>query len=581
MKTLLFISLCGLLWYGESYAQDEDQNHVISYRPRQIFTDASQIHRFTAPKEVQKTITYTDGTGRTTKSISMKGSPNQNDIVQRYEYDKLGRTTKMYLPYEERGNGIAGYYQDSKPYTVTEYEPSPLGRKVSEIGPGQAWHDNNKRRYYTYRTNNSSDAVKKLSISASPSLSPVPTLNGTYADGQLSVVETVDEDGIRTVTYTNKSGQSVMKKVQTEERWLYTYHAYDVLGNLRFTLPPKAMEQIGNTFLGSTYLTTLAELAFQYVYDDQQRLIYEKAPGVAPVQMIYDRLDRLVLSQNGEQARQNQWSFIKYDRFSRPIMTGSYTSALSRSALINEIDKLGFYEERTESAIGYTFNQSYPAVLEEGLRTITYYDDYDFINYNGWDQEAHAYDYNGTDKLTRPVGQVTGAKTKVIGTDQWLNSVSYYNDRYEVVYSVSENHQGGVDKISNRYDFSGNLMSSHHTHNDDLTIVEGYTYDHANRLFGIGHLVNNEGAVKLVLYSYSGLGEMLGKNLYSTSVYKDDYLQYVDYKYNIRGWLESINSSTLDNPDQEFNGDLFGMELLYHQNQWNLPEPSISAPIQP
>ncbi len=55
--------------------------------------------------------------------------------------------------------------------------------------------------------------------------------------------------------------------------------------------------------------------------------------------------------------------------------------------------------------------------------------------------------------------------------------------------------------------------------------------------------------------SYNELGELIQKNLHGG-------VQSLDYSYNIRGWLTSINESDLST---SLDGDLFGMELLYNQ----------------
>ena len=57
---------------------------------------------------------------------------------------------------------------------------------------------------------------------------------------------------------------------------------------------------------------------------------------------------------------------------------------------------------------------------------------------------------------------------------------------------------------------------------------------------------------------YNELGELVDKKLHNADG-GTSYLQTVDYRYNIRGWLTSINNSQLE------GDDLFGMELLYDQ----------------
>lgn len=50
-------------------------------------------------------------------------------------------------------------------------------------------------------------------------------------------------------------------------------------------------------------------------------------PGTDPVYMIYDNNDRLVMSQNGNMRKQNQWVYTEYDRLDRPTRQSILASA--------------------------------------------------------------------------------------------------------------------------------------------------------------------------------------------------------------------------------------------------------------
>src|SRR5690606_23560750 len=57
----------------------------------------------------------------------------------------------------------------------------------------------------------------------------------------------------------------------------------------------------------------------------------------------------------------------------------------------------------------------------------------------------------------------------------------------------------------------------------------------------------------------------------------DTYVQSIDYRYNIRGWLTSINNAELTNTPltNDDTDDLFGMELLY-----NNEDPALGNSVQ-
>ncbi len=521
--------------------------------------------------------TYLDGQARTTQEVQWRSSPNQSSLRQSVEYDELSRVDRQYLPYVAGGsgdyqdNGTLGFYSnppagvagDSKPYALTDYEASPLSRPRNTTGPGNAWHQANKKATYKYQVT-TGGSVYKLSIGRGRT--DLPVSNGTYGAGELALNEASDEDGRTSRSYTNKSGETVLREVQDDSGWLATYYVYDDYGNLRYVLPPRAVQQIGSTFSGTAYQNVLQQLAFRYVFNERQRMIFRRTPGTdAGTEMVYDERDRLVLSQNARQAELNQWSFVKYDALNRPVMTGVYSDSRSRSDLETAIATKGFAESRTGGTVGYSLTNSFPSVSEADVRTVTYYDDYGFTDYS----------YNG-DKIAQPIGQTTGSRTRVLGGNTWLTTVVWYDYRHRVVHTVSENHKGGTDEVTHTYDFVGNLLTRTHQHsNISLTLRETYRYDHADRLLEVTHQTDSESAVTVAEYKYNELGEVIEKNLHRRG--SDSFAQSVDYRYNIRGWLQHINGSALQpdatvNPDTGQAADLFGLDLLYHSNPPGLDE---------
>ena len=118
----------------------------------------------------------------------------------------------------------------------------------------------------------------------------------------------------------------------------------------------------------------------------------------------------------------------------------------------------------------------------------------------------------------------------------------------------------GTSMVCTRYDFVGNILEVLETQNvNSITnsIRVSNTMDVTGRLTDSYLYLNN--AVPVLLYSldYNELGEVETKKLHSTNY--TDYLQDVDFTYNIRGWLSAIN----DPESLESDGDLFAMNLYY------------------
>jgi len=91
-------------------------------------------------------------------------------------------------------------------------------------------------------------------------------------------------------------------------------------------------------------------------------------------------------------------------------------------------------------------------------------------------------------------------------------------------------------------------------------ITKNYEYNHAGRLLSVSQDIEDDpnGEIILAKYEYNELGQVINKKLHNKS--DNSYLQKVDYTYNIRGWLETINNPA----NIQSDGDLFAMQLSYN-----------------
>ncbi len=236
--------------------------------------------------------------------------------------------------------------------------------------------------------------------------------------------------------------------------------------------------------------SVLNGLSFQYRYDHKNRMTHKRVPGADWVYMVYDDRDRLVMTQDGNQRTANRWSYTKYDALNRPVITGIYThgSSIDQVAMSALISPTNLFETYNGLAAteGYT-NTVFPTT-GTGALTVTYYDNYDFRSM--W-QGSYLYeDYNLTESaldttFTQPdseflqvKGRVTGTKVKVLdggvtGGTTWLKAVTFYDDKYRVVQSLSDNYKGGTDRITNVIDFTGKVLKTKATHlEQDVTWKE-------------------------------------------------------------------------------------------------------------
>ena len=161
-------------------------------------------------------------------------------------------------------------------------------------------------------------------------------------------------------------------------------------------------------------------------------------------------------------------------------------------------------------------------------------------------------------------GRLTWINTKVLdyesGMDYWLEQTIYY-DRYgRVVQEVQDNHLNGVDYITNKYDFTGQVIQTRYRHTADgtTTYTDQYNdFDHRGRIIKVRHRINGGNELLLAGSNYNEAGELVDKYLHSVS--GGTFLQRNDYLYNVRGWLTEINS-----PATFSENDQFGLKLYYN-----------------
>lgn len=491
-------------------------NYVKRYIPQKEF---NQLTLSEPPNDVAKSITYFDGLAREDQSIAIGASPLGYDIVTPIVFDANSRNNRQYLPYVTNenngryktltyttsGNYTHAFYattsdniaDDTRPFSETLYEASPLNRPLKKYGAGASWYDNNKPTSYGYLINKHGNvATDQEQVIDWVINAGIPARsNGFYSSGQLTISSVKDEHGNEVRTYTNSRGQMILKKVQAvdaavlsnKDHWAQTYYVYDDFNRLRFVFPPELTKLI---YQSTTYIPTTAELnawAFQYLYDDRGRMVQKKIPGADWVYMIYDNRDRLVYTQDGNQRLSKQWLFAKYDEFNRPVLTGiKDTTATVDQPTMQTVVNTWYKTRQTRwnelrstaagSVHGYT-NTSYPSVTDPSkYLTVVYYDDYAWKSgiYNSARLKFRDTELPGeqeTAEKSRVRGLVTGSKVKVLdGGNNWLWSITYYDAKDRVIQTISDNIKGGTDCVTNVLDFNGKIKKMKSVHVDqDVT----------------------------------------------------------------------------------------------------------------
>lgn len=544
----------------------------------------------------QTQISYMDGLGRPIQRISQQGSPLQKDIVQVMVYDQLGRQAKQYLPYTSstsdgslQTNPLGAqqtFYQtagqqiatDNAPFAATVYDNSPLERQLESGAPGADWQPGTHTVKSQFRLNTSADEIMIWTTAG-------PTGN-YYAETQLSVNDVTDENGNHVLNFTNKLGQIVLKRVQSNTGYLETVFIYDDVNNLAYQVSPEGVKRIyATTAIWNTAFT--ATWACSYIYDGKNRLVSKQAPGTAPVYMVYDANNRLVLTQDGRlrnaYAGADKWYATKYDAANRPVISGLYiyadpgsSGSSNREKLQNYLDAIVYntttsfdYESRAAgTTYGYS-SQVFPAIADADVMSVNYYDDYDFDN-NGSDDFQYtnpAQSPYAAANATDNSGLLTGVYKRVIGTNSWIKEVVFYDQFGNAIQKKSNSlmNQTGFDITNMAFDIYARHVTQTMQIKASITVVNKPVYDRMDRPIQVSMNINGGSDQVLAVYEYNELGQLKDKKLHQKS--NGSFLQTVDYRYNIRGWLTGINNSGLSNADgvNSDNTDVFGMTFLYNQ----------------
>lgn len=415
--------------------------------------------------------------------------------------------------------------------------------------------------------------------------------------------------------------------------WLCTYYVYDDLKQLRFVLSPKAVQAISSNW--SIPSNIASELCFIYRYDGRGRLIVKKIPGADSTEIVYDSRDRLAFTRDGNQ-KGKYWVATFYDDLNRPVMTAMYKSAAGREnlqAIMNGASGSGtisytipgeadvvvaahdgrnLYKATNSISLENGFDSgiandmiaeidpSYkldnisvaasnllPGIAQTDLSplTHTFYDKYNYTNvipYAAKDSaklDAGSNPYRESFPATQSAmtkGLITGSKTRIIGTDQWLTSSIYYDDKGRTVQVASENINGGKDYFTHQYDFNGKLLSSFQRQfnprsgvSSQVSVLTMTAYDNSGRVISITKKVNDTLTRTIATNTYDALGQLTEKRLGVTAL--NAQLEKLIYEYNLRGWLKSVNKSFVATDGNTQNW--FGYDLSYDNgfvtNQFN------------
>jgi RHS repeat-associated protein len=597
---------------------------------RTIIPDVPSLNNPSSNSYYRQNTEYYDGLGRPLQSVGRKSHAEGFDIVAVHVYDSVGRETYQYQPFAgPKGplvfNGSYGtikfndstqmrkFYEDAgrdeQPFSQNVFEPSPLGRVVKSMPPGAIGVGSNKGTTYDYITNtnwsyNNGQNVYVLtggfpiwSIANTPGALPINT--GQYAQGQLHITIVTDADGKSVMEVTDKQGKVVMRLANlTQNAWgstrptdyAYTIYIYDDVGRLRCVLPPEVAKPTGTTgnFTWSSVSQQVMDgLCYSYVYDNRNRVVEKKNPGKAIEYFVYDKRDRMVLSQDGNLRIKQKWQYAGYDAMDRLLWTGLYGKQgipEDRATLQSYLDNTQIY---TEPSLFY-YLKKYDMIDVSPL-TMTDCEFLSFTNYDHYGDDMSSFDASQftdmipANNILAVPSNVTyiarGLPTKTANrlldpetglSDKWIYKAIYYDGKARPIQTLETNIIGGKEVSSNVYYFQGQLYKNKLKHHDTIAVAipgtnDGIYNDYTlintyERNFGIGkgndlvkkhtQRINDGPDYELSSYEYDHLGRNTLKQWTAGLNLRE---------YNIGGMINHIAF-------REYNQDtVFNENLYYHK----------------
>lgn len=342
----------------------------------------------------------------------------------------------------------------------------------------------------------------------------------------------------------------------------------------------------GGYYTNSTYVTTKKAMVRNLKHEG----------GLYTARFYYDRLGRIVTSQNTRQFQQGKFSYTLYDELGRVYEAGEKTENSSLDPQFASIfgtdvggvvipsviddtklatwlnnDATTTRKEVTRSYYDVTnasIEPSLPILLNETTQRkrivhVTYeavYDGSDAV----YDHATHYdYDIHGNVKTLLQENQLLGAIT---------NLSQHRFKRMDYTYDLIS---GNVHRVD--YE-SGNADQWHHAYNYDADnrITDVYTTKETP-LMDINSSVaslQNEPEIN-VLWDQEARYEYYAHGPLARTTIGDNEVQGIDYVYTLQGWIKGLNSNGLDkdkDPGRDGNGvsdhkqvarDVFGYSLHY------------------
>ncbi|WP_298320821.1 DUF6443 domain-containing protein [uncultured Aquimarina sp.] len=384
-----------------------------------------------------------------------------------------------------------------------------------------------------------------------------------------------------------------------DKEYQYTLYYYDQSGNLLQTVPPEGIDRFTDAELeaqiGTDGLTrTLAidqhranniatenpdllpkhRLITEYRYNSLNQLVWQLTPDGGETRFAYDKLGRIIASQNAKQLQNNRFSYTTYDELGRIVEAGElvpdvatqiddttgklvYTATNDPVATEGEIpnpNAAAQGQPATIRAIIYPFN----IAVNRYEVTRTRYNNLPTSNISGiFDTVIDENEYtSNTRNRVAVIYYYDVYEEGKTGEHEYANAIYYHYDIHGNVKELAQHNKlmspsttVGMRRMQYAYDLiSGNVNTVTYQKGKADQFIHQYEYDADNRIVNVQ--TSSDGMVweEDANYRYFAHGPLARTELGAQKV------QGMDYAYTLQGWLKGVNSENLT-PDRDMGGD--------------------------
>jgi len=312
-----------------------------------------------------------------------------------------------------------------------------------------------------------------------------------------------------------------------------------------------------------------AALASTYSYDALGRLIQSNDPDRGESHFQYDQQHQLRFSQDAQQAIDNEFSYINYDRAGRITESGIYNESFVQFDLPGEVLANGI---TPTSALVESRDFDPAAFIGKSERTV------------------FAYDFRNADYPVAGEQQnfTLGLLTKVYNideTNQEISSAWYDYDYRGQVSKMAQSYAGVADLQVNSYayDYFGQLTQTGYSLGQDNDFFHAYEYDANFRMHRFLAGTDLNSLSEQAEYRFEDNGAMKRSEI-------GNHLQGMDYIRTINGWIKAMNNPNFNAQDpgadavvgkgnDAFAPDLFAMDFQYFANDYVREGSQVTAQI--